>query len=326
MTKRERVSAAIAGQPVDRVPVAFWRHVPEVDHTAKGLADAMLAFHRRWDLDLIKIMSSGVYCVEDWGCTVAYRGSPNGAKTCTAHAVKATADWSRIGALDPGAGALGRELEALRLIVKGRHDDAPALHTIFSPLTIARKLAGDRLDADLAAAPAAVEAALEVIAATVARYAGAAREAGADGFFFATQHASRDAIAEEGFRRYELPYLRRILEGLAAGGGLTVLHLHGRDIFFDACADLPATVLNWHDRLTGPPLAEGRRRGAVAAGLGEAGTLQKGPLTAIRAEAADAIAQTGGRGHILTTGCVLPLAVPDAHLQAVVDTVRSARA
>ena len=155
MTKSERVAAAIAGKPIDRVPVAFWRHAPDVDHTAKGLAEAMLAFHRRWDLDLIKVMSSGVYCVEDWGCTVAYQGSPNGAKVCTAHAVKSTADWGRLAVLDPGAGALGRELEALRLIVRGRDDDAPALHTIFSPLTIARKLAGYRLDADLATAPAA---------------------------------------------------------------------------------------------------------------------------------------------------------------------------
>ena len=70
MTKRERVLAAVARQPVDRPPVAFWRHVPDVDHTAEGLATAMLDFHRRWDLDLIKVMSSGVYCVEDWGCTV----------------------------------------------------------------------------------------------------------------------------------------------------------------------------------------------------------------------------------------------------------------
>ncbi len=79
MTKRERVLAAVARQPVDRPPVAFWRHVPDVDHTAAGLADAMLDFHRPWDPDLIKVMSSGVYCVEDWGCTVAYQGSPNGA-------------------------------------------------------------------------------------------------------------------------------------------------------------------------------------------------------------------------------------------------------
>ena len=86
MTKRERVLAAVARQPVDRPPVAFWRHVPEVDHTAEGLAAAMLDFHRRWDLDLIKVMSSGVYCVEDWGCTVAYQGSPHGAKQRTEHA------------------------------------------------------------------------------------------------------------------------------------------------------------------------------------------------------------------------------------------------
>ncbi|MGH7354912.1 MAG: uroporphyrinogen decarboxylase family protein, partial [Candidatus Rokuibacteriota bacterium] len=96
MSKRERIAAALAGAPVDRTPIAFWRHVPEVDHRAKGLADAMLAFHHRWDLDLIKVMSSGVYCVEDWGCKVAYQGAPSGAKQCTEHAVKTTADWSRI--------------------------------------------------------------------------------------------------------------------------------------------------------------------------------------------------------------------------------------
>ena len=91
MTKRERIHAALHRQPVDRLPVAFWQHVPHLDHTARGLADAMLAWQRRWDLDLVKIMSSGVYCVEDWGCKVAYQGSPNGAKVCTQHAVRQTA-------------------------------------------------------------------------------------------------------------------------------------------------------------------------------------------------------------------------------------------
>src|SRR5215471_17183857 len=147
MTKRERIQATLGRKPVDRLPVAFWRHVPDVDHTARGLADAMLAFQRRWDLDLIKVMSSGVYCVEDWGCKVAYTGSPNGAKQCTEHAVKTTSDWARIKPLGPGA--LGRELEAVRLIVAGGTGGAPVLHTLFSPATIARKLAGDRLREDL---------------------------------------------------------------------------------------------------------------------------------------------------------------------------------
>src|SRR3990172_2862782 len=127
MTKRERVFAALARAPVDRPPVAFWRHAPDVDHTARGLADAMLAFHRRFDLDLVKVMSSGVYCVEDWGCRVAYAGAPSGAKQCGDPAVTAPGAWPRLAPLDAGPGALGRELEAPRLIVRERRDDAPVL-------------------------------------------------------------------------------------------------------------------------------------------------------------------------------------------------------
>src|SRR2546425_8544355 len=80
MTKRERVVAALGGQPVDRPPVAFWRHAPDVDHTAKGLAEAMLVFHRRFDLHLVKVMSSRGYCGEDWGCRRADTRAPSGAK------------------------------------------------------------------------------------------------------------------------------------------------------------------------------------------------------------------------------------------------------
>src|SRR3989454_8785989 len=232
MTKRERVLAAIGRRAVDRPPVAFWRHVPDVDHTSQGLADAMLAFHRTWDLDLIKVMSSGVYCVEDWGCKVAYQGHPGGAKRCTEHAVKSAADWARLKPLDPGAGALGRELEAVRLIRKGRADDAPILHTVFSPLTIANKLAGDRLVEDLAAAPDAVRAALEVITETTARYAAAALAAGADGLFFATQAANAEAGTQAVSARWGLPYARPVLDPLRGAPAPTLPHPHRPGIYW----------------------------------------------------------------------------------------------
>ena len=325
MTKRERVLAAVARRPVDRPPVAFWRHVPDVDHTAEGLAAAMLDFHRRWDLDLIKVMSSGVYCVEDWGCQVAYTGSPNGAKQCTEHAVKTRDDWARIRPLDPGAGALGRELEAVRRIRQGRADDAPILHTAFSPFTIARKLAGDRLREDMISAPDAVRAALEAITETTARHVRAALEAGADGIFFATQAATPEVLTLEEHRHWDLPYARRVLEAVPGATAMTVLHLHGRDIYFDAAADLPADAINWHDRLTKPDLAEARRRrhaGAMIGGLGEGTTLRRGPASAVAEQVRDAVRQTEGVGLVIGPGCVLPLDVPDAHLTAVVETVR----
>jgi uroporphyrinogen decarboxylase len=327
MTKRERVLAALGRRPVDRPPVAFWRHVPEVDHTARGLAEAMLGFQRRWDLDLIKVMSSGVYCVEDWGCSVAYRGSPNGAKTCTQHAIRDVSDWGKLKPLDPGQGALGRELEALRLILAGRTDDVPVLHTVFAPLTIARKLAGDRILGDLREHPDAVKAALDVITDTVIRYAAAVGRAGADGIFYASQDASHDVLSEEEHTRFSMPYSRRVLESLNGGQLFTVLHLHGRHIYFDRKAMLPVAAINWHDRLTAPSLGDalGRFGGAVVGGLNENATLLNGPASAVAAEVADAVRQTGGTGVIIAPGCVLPLAIPDEFLEAAVRAVKAPR-
>ena len=326
MTKADRLAAALSRQPLDRPPVAFWRHVPEVDHTAAGLADAMLAFHRRWDLDLIKVMSSGVYCVEDWGCQVAYAGAVNGAKQCTRHAVERRDDWARITPLDAGAGALGRELEAVRRLVRGRHDDAPVLHTLFSPLTIARKLAGDRVIQDLREAPDAVVPALEAISETVSRYAGAAIEAGAEGLFFATQAATPDGFTREEHDRFDLIYVRRALRFVQGRSRLTMLHAHGDHPYLEAFDGQPIHALNWHDRTTAPDLTEAARRFSVAlvGGLNQQQTLRKGTPADAAAEARDAIAQTGGVGLIVAPGCVLPLDAPDANLDAVVTAVKAA--
>ena len=327
MTKRERIQATLQRKPVDRLPVAFWRHVPDVDHTARGLADAMLAFQRRWDLDLIKVMSSGVYCVEDWGCRVAYLGSPNGAKTCTQHAVRQVSDWAKLKPLDPGQGALGRELDALRLIRDGRADDVPVLHTVFAPLTIARKLAGERLAEDLRDNPSAVMDALEVITETVIRYASEVARVGAEGIFYASQDASPDVMTEADHAKFGMPYSRRVVESLKGAPVFTMLHVHGQGIYFDQTTALPVAAVNWHDRLTDPSLGDALRRfgGAAVGGLGEKDVLLKGPPSAVKAQAEDAVRQSGGTGVIVAPGCVLPLATPDENLEAAATAVKGAR-
>src|SRR2546428_13665085 len=57
-------------------------------------------------------------------------------------------------------------------------------------------------------------------------------------------------------------------------------------------------------------------------GLAEWGTLRHGPRDAIVAEVRDAIRQTEGTGLIVAPGCVLPLDLPDAHLDVVVAAVK----
>lgn len=172
---------------------------------------------------------------------------------------------------------------------------------------------------DLRRHPDAVLPALEAITETMVRYARAALEAGADGIFFATQTGSPEVVTLEENARFGAPYGRRVLESVHSRSVFTLLHIHGKDISFDQLAALPVHAVNWHDRITPPGLADAKRRfaGAVAGGLGEWGALRSGPPAAAAAEVEDALRQTGGVGLIVAPGCVLPLDVPDEHLEAV---------
>lgn len=320
MTKAERIYAATGRKAIDRPPVSFWRHFPDVDEDPFALAEVLLAFHAHYDLDFIKVMPTGVYCVEDWGCRVAYRGSLEGSRVCIDHAVKHPNDWKEIRILDPKEGALGRELTCLREVVKGRRDDAPILQTVFSPLTITRKLAGDeRFLDDLRERPALIHAALEAVTETMSRFVAACLGSKADGIFFATQVVASDLLTAEEHRIFAEPYDRRVLEQAAKRSSFSILHVHGLDIPFHVMATYPIPAINWHDRRTAPSLKEAQELfpGAVVGGLNEIETLRKGPEEAVRAEVKDALRQTGGLGHIVAPGCGFPVDVPEAHLRAV---------
>jgi len=160
----------------------------------------------------------------------------------------------------------------------------------------------------------------------VARYADATLAAGADGLFFATQAASPESFSREEHDRYDLPRVQRILRGIEGRSRLTMLHVHGDAPYLDAFDGIGAHALNWHDRTTATSLGAAARRfkTVVAGGLNQHQTLLKETPAAVAAETRDAITQTGGAGLIVTPGCVLPLAVPDASLSAVVDTVKRA--
>lgn len=325
MTKRERVMAALAGAPVDRIPISLWRHFPDIDLDPLALARALLNFHCRYDLDFIKVMPNGVYCVEDWGCEIAYQGGSNGARTCVRHAVQRIEDWPKLHALDPSAPALARELRCLKAVCAGKGDDAPVLQTIFSPFTVARKVAGPDLTREtMTRDPGRLHAGMEVIAATVATYVGACLDAGAAGIFFATQAATPEVLTPEEHARFVEPYDLRVLTAARDRGAIILLHLHGeRPYLTRLAATYPGHALNWHDRRTVPSLAEAKARlaQALVGGLDERGSMITATPEEVRAEVRDAVSQCGGRRLIVGPGCVLDLRVPEQNLAAARDAV-----
>ncbi len=317
----DRIYAAVTGRPVDRMPVALWRHFPEQDQRAETLARSHIEFQRRWQWDFLKVTPASGYYGDDWGLRAGYKPNREGTRHITDRPIKKTADWRHLRALDVTAGAFGRELHALRLIREALPDDL-ILSTVFSPLTIASTLAGrEALVRYLRENLEDLHRGLEVIADVAARFGSETLASGADGIFFATQTASTEYLTIEEYEEFGRPYDLRVLEA-ASRAEIRVLHLHGTAVMFDELTDYPVDVINWHDRKTPPTLAQARERfsGCLAGGINEWETLTAATRDGITQEVRDAIAQTSGTRHILAAGCVIPIDVSEEHLQ----TVRSA--
>ena len=320
----QRIEAAIAGQPSDRVPVALWRHFPHDDQDPGRLAALTLEWQRAWDFDLVKFMPSGTYGVEDWGAQSLYEPSFNGARRIAVPGVTRAGDWRRLPRLDPRRGVLGAQNEALARAAKELRGTVPILQTVFSPLTTARKLAGEALLEQLRAEPEAVEAGLRTITDTTIDFSLAALEAGANGLFFATQLATTDALTVAEYRRFGVRFDLEVFKALVKKTRVNMLHLHGENVMFDLLAGYPVDMINWHDRLTVPSLKDAlnKFKGAVVGGVEERELIVKGAEAAVRGQVRDAIGQTGGRRLLVGPGCVVAIAAPERNIRAVIEETR----
>ncbi|GAB4530836.1 MAG: uroporphyrinogen decarboxylase family protein [Anaerolineae bacterium] len=325
MNKRERVYAALQGRPVDRLPVSIWRHFHKKDQVPEQLAQATLEFYRRYDLDLIKVTPSGLYAIEDWGASIRNADDDNTPPRLKRPVIEDPQDWRELEALSVEQGALGRELQAIAAIRDelGQRD-APVLMTLFSPLTLAFKLAGEAVQQHLRDHPGDLHFGLATIAETTARFGAAALAAGADGIFFATQLARSSIFTVEEYHDFGERYDLIVLEYLTPQTDLIVLHLHGNDVFFDLVNYYPVAAVSWHDREGTPSLrdAMARTRKTLMAGL-DRDLLATGSPEEVAEQVRDALRQTGGVGLILAPACVIPPETPEANLQAIVETAHA---
>jgi uroporphyrinogen decarboxylase len=324
MDKQDRLQAAIAGEAVDRPPVALWRHFPVDDQDPSLLARAILQFQETYDFDFVKITPASSFCIQDWGVKDEWRGNPEGTRDYIHFPIQSADDWTKLQILPPDGGSLGMQLECLSVLEKSIRPQIPYIQTIFSPLSQAKNLCGhENLMVWLRRDPKVVKQALEVITETTIAFIERAREFRISGIFYAVQHASYHYFDSAGYAEFGVPYDERILEA-ARGLWLNILHLHGVDLMFDLASRLNVQVVNWHDRETSPDLTEGSRRfeGAVCGGLARQETMVLGDPAAIEQQAKQAIRSTeGGKRFILGTGCVVPIIAPMANLLAARNSV-----
>ena len=305
MTKRERVTAAVNGRETDRVPVGFWYHFP-LDHpSGEPLAEAEIAFARKYDPDFLKVMHD------------LKLDLPGGMTEITD-----PADWRKLTPVDPRSGNGAEQLKALRLIRKGLAKDMPVIDTIFNPFATANKLCGKKLMAHLRANPDAVKHALQAITMSLMDYAEAWIEEGGDGIYYALDGAQTSTMSADEYREVFMPLDRMILNAAMEKGSFNMLHIHGTEIMFDMLHDLPSHVLVWSDRLTPPSLsaARGIHQGCIAGGINE---MEIGDMTPteVMQQATSAITEAGSVGFILTPGCAVPTDILEENLFALRQSV-----
>ncbi len=323
LSRRDRVMATVAGDAVDRPPVAFWGHFYDRESTARDLAAATLEFRARYDWDFIKLNPRASYHGEGWGLAYRYDGDPLHKPVRTHVPIQDPKDFAGIRTLPGDHGALGEQLEAIRLVRRGLPDDVLLVETVFSPLAVLADLCADTeaLQRMRKEDPAGAKKALVAVTETFERFVPLALKAGADGIYFATvEWATTDrGWSAADYRAAATPLDLAVLAP-ARGAPFNVLHVCRPHNFMSALADYPVAAFSWATTDAGNlSLAEGLALlpGAVMGGLGIEDELVAEDDRLALAQLETAQHQTAGRRWIVAPGCSILPQTKSERLEAV---------
>lgn len=328
MTKSERVLATIQSKEVDRPAISMWRHFYKEEQSVNTLADALLAFQKRFDWDFLKVNPRANFMVEDWGVRNRYSADPFKAPDTTDWPVKKAADWDKIQPPDIHKGVLGQHLELLRLIAKGLKGQTPFIMTLFTPLSIAGRLTGsdEAMLKFMQEQPDTVHKVLDIVTETYTRFAKECLNIGAWGFFYATTHwGTYDRLTDAQYNEFGRPYDLKLLKSMSQGR-FNVLHVCSSRNMLKALADYPVYAFNWDTQdPTNVWLKEGRQitGKAVIGGIGHKTTLVKGTPKQVADEVGKAKKELGNKGWMVGTGCTYPPEAPEANVMAARKAVES---
>jgi uroporphyrinogen decarboxylase len=329
MDKAQRVRHALAGEPVDRPPISFWKHNFARENSAEELANETVEQFLRYDWDFIKIQSRASSFSEDWGNRYRRSSEPAVAPTLLAWPVHTVDDLAELRPLDPLTGVLGEQIEALQAIRCAVGPSIPVISTIFAPAMVLGYLVGESVHTMLKLVreyPDQTKGALKVISDSYAHYAQACLENGADGIFFAIKAASQEQMTRDEYQEFGLPFDRPVLAA-AGEGWLNMLHLCGAGLYFDVVADLPSPLLNWDIELRNPGLAEGCliAKRCVIGGVSAKPRLGSLKPEEVAAQVDSALAQTAGLHMMVGPGCSISFDTSDANLMAARRAVQNWR-
>lgn len=328
MRKRERLERAIAGETVDRVPAALWRHWPGDDQRGGDLARSTIDFQHDYNWDFVRLMPSSSFQVIDYGIQDKWRGSRQGQRKISKHIVNRSLDWTKMRALSPTRGLLAQQIECARLVCQAMQSEAvPIVHTIYSPFVQAAQIAGRQLtlknmrtDADR------LRTGLHLLTESTLRFIEALRRLpDLAGIFYVTQFASHDIMSEAEYAAAVMPHHLKILESLPKRWWLNIVQAQGNSPMLNLFGELPAQAINWNTRQGPNSLADVKQMlpQALCGGLEDWRDLHQGTPALLGAAIREALAQSESRRFILTGSGPGYVTAPISNIRAVRSLVES---
>lgn len=322
MQKRERLERAIAGEKVDRAPVALWRHWPGDDQRYADLARSSIDYQHDYNWDFLRLMPSRTFQVVDYGVQDYWDGDARGLRKISKRVVKRSLDWTEIRPLSPARGNLLQQAQCARLIGQALQADAvPILQSVYSPLIQASQMAGrQKVLRDMRVRPDRLRSGLNQLTESTMRFLDTLKQApGVAGIFLVTEFASHDCMSEAECRAFVLPHLRTILSGLPEHWWLNIVQVGGLSPMLSLFSDLPIQALNWDTHIDSDSMTSARSAFGFAAcgGLNDDEHLLKGTPTLIHAAIREALNQTESRRLIVSGSGAGRINLPLSNLRAV---------
>lgn len=302
MNKIERVRAAIAGKPVDRVPASFWFHFPKDQAQGKESVQAHLNYFRQAGIDFLKIMNEHPYQVET--------------------KIKNPSDWRKLKPAPLSSEFYQAQLDEIKMITDQLGGVCLTTTTIFNPFSSGNHCSGKLVTEHLKMDPESVKIGLGTIAESLAEFSAACLEAGADGIYFSAQGGEADRFEESRFLDIIKPHDLTVLNAVKDQGELNILHICKDNNRLHLYSNYPGNAVNWAATAQkNIPLSAGKKLfdRTILGGMDNRGKIVNGTPEQITAEVHAIIATFGTRGLILGADCTLPTDVDIKNIRTAVE-------
>jgi MtaA/CmuA family methyltransferase len=331
MNACQRLTARLAGQPVDRPPnldilmtfaaraIGQPLRAYHLDH--RVLVDANLAMVDAYGIDIVQTISDPYREACDMGLHVEF--PEDNLPVAAEPLLREPADLARLPSPSPASGArMSDRLSATRLLRERVGGEVPIMGWVEGALAEAADLRGvGALLVDLYDRPDWVEALLEHCTAVAIAFARAQIEAGAEIIGLGDAIASQ--MAPRAYRRFALPYEQRIFSLVHELGALARLHICG-----DTSRILGDMAQSGADIIDLDWMVDMEAAATVfAAKAAPCGNFD--PVAVMRDSAPEAVyratidcLQRGGPRSLSNAGCEIPIGTPPANLLAQARALR----